>query len=127
MSDPSEQPPEGREEGRPNLPRPKTPSVSPPAFAAVLLVLAIGGVLAWLALSADKSSSPPVEQANATLTIQLGGEESKAADAAEPEAPEETQAKGKSEEANTAALPEPAVEAGADEAAVPEVADQDKV
>ncbi|MEE8173342.1 MAG: divergent polysaccharide deacetylase family protein [Alphaproteobacteria bacterium] len=101
--------------------------MSPPAFAAVLLVLAIGGVLAWLALSADKSSSPPVEQANATLTIQLGGEESKAADAAEPEAPEETQAKGKSEEANTAALPEPAVEAGADEAAVPEVADQDKV
>ena len=44
MSDPSEQPSEERGDGRPKRRRSKR-SVSPPAFAAVLLAVAIGGVL----------------------------------------------------------------------------------
>ncbi len=73
MSDPSEQPPKKRAKGRPKKPRPKR-AVSPPAFAAVLLALAIGGVLAWLAVSAEKSALPTEEDLNATLTVNLDGE-----------------------------------------------------
>ena len=48
--------------------------MSPPAFAAVLLALAIGGVLAWLAVSAEKSTLPTEEDLNATLMVNLDGD-----------------------------------------------------
>ncbi|PPR21609.1 MAG: hypothetical protein CFH39_01686, partial [Alphaproteobacteria bacterium MarineAlpha10_Bin2] len=114
MSDPSEQPPEARGETRPKSPRPKKPSVSPPAFAAVLLVLAIGGGLAWLALSADKSDEPARDDVNATLTVELEGEIPEA-----PKAPEADSQAPESEETKTAAAPEPAVVASVEEAAAP--------
>ena len=48
--------------------------MSPPAFAALLLALTIGGVLAWLAVSAEKSALPTEEDLNATLMVNLDGE-----------------------------------------------------
>lgn len=88
--------------------------MSPPAFAAVLLVLAIGGVLAWLALSADKSDEPARDDVNATLTVELEGEIPEA-----PKAPEADSQAPESEETKTAAAPEPAVVARVEEAAAP--------
>ncbi|MEC9454581.1 MAG: hypothetical protein VYE58_05845, partial [Pseudomonadota bacterium] len=88
--------------------------MSPPAFAAVLLVLAIGGVLAWLALSADKSDEPARDDVSATLTVELEGEIPEA-----PKAPEADSQAPESEETKTAAAPEPAVVARVEEAAAP--------
>ena len=88
--------------------------MSPPAFAAVLLVLAIGGVLAWLALSADKSDEPARDDVNATLTVELEGEIPEA-----PKAPEADSQAPESEETKTAAAPEPAVAARVEAAAAP--------
>ncbi len=129
MSDPSEQPPEERGEGRPIRRRPKR-SVSPPAFAAVLLALAIGGVLAWLAVSADKSALPTEEAINATLTVDLEDENSEAApghdDAedetaseAESEPPQSDEREAKTEAAHDATEPA-AAESAADHAATAE-------
>ncbi|MDP6473794.1 MAG: divergent polysaccharide deacetylase family protein [Alphaproteobacteria bacterium] len=76
--------------------------MSPPAFAAVLLALAIGGVLAWLALSADKPAETPKDETKSTLTVELGDQESGAAEApaVEAEAPEGEQ--GEAAEVETA-------------------------
>ena len=98
--------------------------MSPPAFAAVLLVLAVGGVLAWLALSADTPSGPSGGDVNATVTVHLENEKPQAADAPTPEseAPETPVAARDKEdkETKTAAVPEPAIDAGAEKATVPQ-------
>ncbi len=126
MSDSSEQPPEERAEGRPAKRRSKR-SVSPPAFAAVLLALAVGGVLAWLAVSADKSSLLTEEAINATLTVGLGEEESEAPDEhtdsaagseAEAEHSESTEHEAKTAPAHNAA--DSAAESAADHKPTPE-------
>ena len=103
--------------------------MSPPAFAAVLLVLAIGGVLAWLALSADKSSEPSGSDVDAMVTVHLEGEEPKAADAptSDPDVPEASEANAATaekadEETKPAAVPELANDAGAKKAAAPQYA-----
>ena len=102
MSDPSEQPPEERAEDSALSRGPKMPTVSPPAFAAVLLVLVIAGVLAWLALSAEKPSSRAPAGPEATVTVKLPDEETAATEmtAAQPENPseDETEDKGEGEE-----------------------------
>ncbi|MBT3629391.1 MAG: divergent polysaccharide deacetylase family protein [Rhodospirillaceae bacterium] len=132
MSDPSEQPPEERGEGRPVKRRPKR-SVSPPAFAAVLLALAIGGVLAWLAVSADKSALPTEEAINATLTVDLGDEDSaappehedaedEADSAAKSEPPQSDEHEAKTETAHDAAVP--SAKSAADHAATAEEDEQ---
>ena len=78
----------------------------------MLLALAIGGVLAWLALSADKTSEPSKDEANVALSVTL--EEVKPVAQEKPEA----------EEANTAAVEAPAVEAV--EAPAPEIAEPEQ-
>ena len=42
---------------------------------AVLLVLVVGGVLAWLALSADKPPGRSGSDVDATVTVDLKGKE----------------------------------------------------
>jgi len=101
LSDPSEQPPEERAEDSAPSRRPKKPTVSPPAFAAVLLVLAIAGVLAWLALSAEKPSPITPDSPGATVTVKLPGEEPQATElpAVRPEDSAEDEAEREDEEA----------------------------
>ena len=131
MSD--QQPSEARGEDRPTSPRPKNPSVSLPAFTAVLLVLVVGGVLAWLALSADKPPGRSGSDVDATVTVDLKGKEPEAAAAPppEPEVPDAPEATGETgaaadKEAKTAAVQEPVIDDGAKNAAVPEAAVRDK-
>jgi hypothetical protein len=133
LSDPSEQPPEARGEDRPTSARPKKPSVSPPAFAAVLLVLVVGGVLAWLALSADKPSEPPGGDVNATMTVDLEGEkpEVAAAPPSEPDVPDVPKDSGETgatadEETKSAAVRESAIDDSATETAASEDAAGDR-
>ena len=109
MSDPSEQPPEERGDGRPKRRRSKR-SVSPPAFASVLLAVAIGGVLAWLAVSADKSAEPPEETLKATLTVDLSEEVSESP-------PEHSESDAEVESTHSEAADQKASETAAAEAA----------
>jgi len=92
--------------------------VSPPAFAAVLLILAVGGVLVWLALSSDKDAGPAKGDVNTTVTVELESEELEAPAALDSQTLE-------AEETQTAALPEPAVEIPV-EATAPEETLEDK-
>jgi len=107
--------------------------VSPPAFAAVLLVLVVGGVLAWLALSADKSSEPPGGDVNATMTVDLEGEkpEVAAAPPSEPDVPDVPKDSGETgatadEETKSAAVRESAIDDSATETAASEDAAGDR-
>jgi polysaccharide deacetylase 2 family uncharacterized protein YibQ len=124
LSDPSEQPPEGRSEEGAKKRRSKR-AVSPPAFAAVLLALAIGGVLAWLAVSADKSELPGDDALTAYLTVDLGGEEPEPQaqaeeSAAAPEGPEKQDKKPeKAGETAAEATADGAADTAADTTATP--------
>ncbi|MDP7343880.1 MAG: divergent polysaccharide deacetylase family protein [Alphaproteobacteria bacterium] len=89
--------------------------MSPPAFAAVLLALAIGGVLAWLALSADKPAETSEDETKSTLTVELGDQESGAADAPAVEAEAPEGAEGEAAEVETTGAQKPSVEAEAEE------------
>lgn len=71
MSDPFEQPLKERAEDSATSRRLKEPSVSPPVFAAVLLVLAMAGVFAWLALSVEKPSPEPSDNLGVTVNVKL--------------------------------------------------------
>ena len=95
----------------------------------MLLALAIGGVLAWLAVSADKSTLPTEEAINATLTVDLGDEDSEtppehedAEDEAESPQPDEQEEKA--EAADDAAKPSDKSAADADPAAAAEEEEQ---
>ena len=107
--------------------------MSPPAFAAVLLVLVVGGVLAWLALSADKSSEPPGGDVNATMTVDLEGKkpEVAAAPPSEPDVPDVPKDSGETgatadEETKSAAVRESAIDDSATETAASEDAAGDR-
>ena len=107
--------------------------MSPPAFAAVLLVLVVGGVLAWLALSADKPSEPPGGDVNATMTVDLEGEkpEVAAAPPSEPDVPDVPKDSGETgatadEETKSAAVRESAIDDSATETAASEDAAGDR-
>ena len=71
MSDPSEQPPKEHAKVGATSRRPKEPIISPPAFAAVLLVLAVAGVLVWLVLSAEKPSTEPSDNVGVTVIVKF--------------------------------------------------------
>jgi hypothetical protein len=108
--------------------------LSPPAFAAVLIVLIVGGIFAWLALSADKFPGRSVSDVDATVTIDLEGTEPKAAAAPPPEsevpdAPEDTGETGAAvdKETRTVAVQQPGIDNGAKKAAIPENVARDKL
>ncbi len=69
--------------------RSKEPTVSPPVFAAILFVLVIAGVFAWLALSAEKPSPEPSDNLGVTVTVKLPDEIFDATEIS-PARPEET-------------------------------------
>ena len=134
MRDLSEQPSEARGKDCPISSRPKKPSLSSPAFAAALIVLIFGGVLAWLALSADKFPGRSVSDVDATVTVDLEGTEPKAAVAPPPEpgvpdAPEDTGETGPAvdKETRTATVQQPGIDDGAKKAAIPENVARDKL
>ena len=99
----------------------------------MLLVLVVGGVLAWLALSADKPSGPSSGDVNATVTVDLEGEKPEMAAAPPPDseasdAPEDTGETGATadKEIKSAAVRESAIEDGAKKSAAPQDATGDK-
>ena len=133
MSDPSEQPSEARGKDRPISPRPKKPSLSPPAFAAALLVLIVGGVLAWLALSADKFPGRSGSDLDATVIFVMEGKETKVTaepppESKVPDALEDTGETGVAadKEARSAAVRQPGIDGGMKKAAISEDVARDK-
>ena len=74
MSDPSEQPSQERAEGSATFRRPKEPTILSPAFAAVLFVLVLAGLLMWLALSTEKPSTQPSDDLGVTITVKFPGD-----------------------------------------------------
>ena len=71
MSDPSEQPSKERAEGSATFRRPKEPTILSPAFAAVLFVLVLAGLLMWLALSTEKPSTQPSDDLGVRITVKF--------------------------------------------------------
>ena len=107
--------------------------MGPPAFAAVLLVFVVGGVLVWLALSADKSPGRSGSNLDATVTVDLKDKEPEAAAGPppEPEVPDASEVTGEKgaasdKETRTTAVQEPGNDDGKNIAAFPEDVVRDK-
>jgi len=107
--------------------------VSSPAFAAVLLVLVVGGVLVWLALSADKSPGRSGSDVDATVIVNLESKQTNATAAPPPEpkvpdTPEDTGETGVAadKEARTATVKQPGIDDGMKKAAISEDVIRDK-